>query len=231
MRILLTLLILLMFVPVYSADNALTTFNDFQDMVRQLTRLTGTNRIPDTTLDVICSNALLWTSVDIGGVEIQERLVTVAGTDFYGMPDTLVRFTAVTLLTEDGETHGLKHWYPQYFKERFNLPKLSAAAESKNDIPVAYNYGADSIQIMPKPVKVDTIYYKAYVEHPAIAAGGTISMDRGFADAALFDACGRTLMAAAMFDEAERFFLRYEKKKAQLLIFNQRPQDLSQVKQ
>ena len=230
MRIILIVFLLLISISVYSADNALTAFNSFQDMVRQMTRLSDTVIMPDSTLDVICSNALLWTSVDIGGVEIQGRILTVAGTPFYPIPDTVVRFTSVTLLTEDGETQGLKHWYPQYFNEKFELPALG---DSDDDaaFPVAYNYGADSIQLLPTPVKVDTIYYRAYVEHPVIAAGGTISMDRAFADAALFEACNRALMAVAMFDRADKFLVRYELKKKQLLIFNQRPQDLSQLRQ
>ena len=198
-KLILAIIIVLMAGIVAFVDSSLTNFDDFAVMVRHKTRISNKSVMPDSTLWDLCSESLIWTSVDAGGLEVTHRIQTVAQTVFYVLPDSLTSINRVTMLTSDGETKSLKQWYPEFF-DYFNLPTIAGGDGDKS--PIAYDYWSDTIQMMPEPVRVDTIYIKAWVEHPptdTAVANDTIRLRPGYAMAALDYACYEVLKAVSQF--------------------------------
>lgn len=224
--ILTTLLILIMLVPIWP-DSSLSNFDDFAVMVRHKTRLKSQSNLPDSTLWDLCSESLIWTSVDAGGIEVTHRFETAANDAFYVLPDSLTSINRVTVITEDGETKSMKQWYPEFF-DYFQLPALSS--DSKDQSPVAYDYWSDTIQIMPQPVRTDTIKVKCFVEHPnADTADATdnILLRPGYALAALDYACHEALKSVGNYEEAAHWLASYEQKKKSLQARYARRMDVS----
>lgn len=205
-------------------DSSLGDFDDFNVMVRHKTRLKSQSNLADSVLRDLCSESLIWTSVDIGGLEVTHRFVTADGVAFYLLPDSLTTINRVTVITEDGETKSMKQWYPEFF-DYFNLPALSTG--DKEQTPVAYDYWSDTIQIMPQPVRVDTVYIKAFAEHPNTVATDDILLRPGYAMAALDYACYEALRSVGNYEQASQWLASYEKKKVALQIRYARRMDIS----
>lgn len=215
------LLLILLFVSSAYAGRTIDSVGPMMDQVRQITMLESTTLLPDSTLRGCCLRALKWTSTDIGGVERQYRFLTVAGQAFYAIPDSTTEVVFVTMRTQEGLTKSLKAWYPQFFED-LGVIEGDPFSPTENDIPLAYNYWSDSLQLLPAPVREDTVIIKIYVEHKTMvnsAAADTMRigfMSDAYAQAALYYACFEALVSVKNFNEANVFMGYYDKKKADL---------------
>jgi len=215
-KILILIMLWLICLPVFGAS-ALENFDAFCDRARQLTNVTSTELIADTVVYRLCSDAIVYTSADIGGLETQYKINTVADQAFYSIADSIVSINRVTVLTADGETKSLRLWYPQYF-DYWDMPTMAQGDEA--DVPIAYDFWADTLQVMPIPQRVDSIYLKAYVEHRTLSTdddSDDIAIRPAFAKAALDLACSDICMKVGLFEKADKFLARYEIKKKALL--------------
>jgi len=242
MRILFALLLMLSTVQ---AATVIDTLGKFKEQVRQFTGVESTELLPDTTLTDWCYLAIVNTSTEIGGVEAQYRVLTVAEQKFYSLPDTIVAVLATSLISTEGGTYVIRAGYPQYF-DRFSLPRIGVADDAinvdDNSVPLEYHYWADTLQLLPAPIRdSDTLVLKCFIEHPSMTIGGagdTTASGANNADtntiaftysdyttAALFLATAYTLYSIDEFDRGDRYFALYEKKKASLIQQYQRRLD------
>ncbi len=193
-------------------SSVFTSLVTFGHEVRQMTSVSSTSLLPDSTLIDITNTALVWTSIDVGGVELQHTITTVDGTRFYAIPDTVTEVLFASVLAGDGSTRSIRAWYPQFF-DALELPSLNAG---EDQAPSAYNYWADTIQLMPTPVQIDEIVLKCYVEHPELDSSGTISFGPGYTEAALFYASYRVSFGLERYDAAAFFLNGYTERKTAL---------------
>ena len=221
MKKLLLVLLVLLFISSAYAGRTIDSVGPMMDQVRQLTMLESTTFLPDSTLRGCCLRALKWTSIDIGGVERQYRFLTVSGTAFYAIPDSITEVVFVTLRTQEGVTKSLKAWYPQFFED-LGVIEGDPYSSTENDIPLVYNYWSDSLQLMPAPVREDTVILKVYVEHKTMLNSSTADTMRigfssdAYTQAALYYAGFEALVATDNLDKAAIFIQFYDKKKADL---------------
>ena len=211
----LLVVLLLLFPYAVNGGDLITTVDEMGERVRDLTRISSQAILPDSDLYDFCGQALLWTSVDIGGVETIVRITTVATDPYYALPDTLVDVLFAYVNTKDAETRAIKAWYPQYFDE-LNLPAF--VGTDKEQIPLAYNYWQDTLQLLPVPLRADdTVVFKCFVEHEtAETSGAIIYLRPAYTEAALFYACHLSTVSVGMFAESEKFFALYERLKVGL---------------
>ena len=211
----LLVVLLLLFPYAASGGDLITTVGEMGERVRDLTRISSQATLPDSDLYDFCGQSLLWTSIDVGGVEANFFVTTVASTPYYNLPDTIVDILFAYVNTSDAETRAIKAWYPQYFDE-LNLPAFTGT--DKEQIPLAYNYWSDTLQLLPVPLRADdTVVIKCLVEHPtAEASGSTIIMRPAYTEAALFYTCHLSCVSVGMWAESEKFFAMYERLKVGL---------------
>ena len=208
--------------------------DDFQDYVRQITGLESTALMPDTTLNAIIQEAVLWTSVECGGVEAQYRILTVAGQAWYDVPDSVTEILYATLLSKDRETYSVKAYYPQWFGDTESPSSLGdeASDETEDDFPFGYNYWADTLQLFPIPNRVDTLVLKCYIEHPIFqgtdSTNDTLQFKPPYTSAAIDLAASEALYAVEMFDKSALWFAKYERKRNALRGIYQRKFDIIQ---
>jgi hypothetical protein len=196
---------------------------------RQLIGVESTTLLPDTTLRGCVLRSLVWTSTDIGGVESQYRFVTVALQAFYAIPDSTTEVLGATVRTEGGQTRSLKAWYPQFFED-LDIGDPDEWTASSDNIPFAYHYWDDTLQLLPHAVRDnDTIILFTYVEHKTLTnESDTDSMaisfsGSGYTQAALYYACAEAAMSIGRGQLSQTFMAGYEKKKAELFrVYNRR---------
>lgn len=211
------------------AASPIATQADFTEAVRKELNLGSTNLLPDTTLNEISERAVVWVSADVGGVEAQFRILTVAGTAFYGVPDSIVAILHATMRSDEDGTRTIKAWYPQYLDELGvdpSLPVAMTGTSNDDEVPSAYQWWADTLQLMPAPVDAgDTIIIKCYVEHPILdtlkdtpdATDDVVFTYPAYTEAAIDYACYKTLRMLGRLEEATLYFAAYEKQR-QVLI-------------
>lgn len=196
------------------------TIQSFSQAVRQKTRLFSTNLLPDTTLYRVCRDAIITTSIEVGGIEVQHRFNTAANDPWYSIPDSVVNVLFASVHGSGGAVYPLKAWYPQ-FMDVFNLEELTDAGE--NQTPVAYNFWAGNVELIPTPKRIDTIYLKCFVEHPYIdptdtsTTNDTIRLKSGYTLAALELACANACVNVQLWDEATKFMELYARRKNELV--------------
>ncbi len=198
-----------------SAGIVVDSIGSMKAEIRYMTHITSTSLLPDSTLHSFCDRALLWTSVDVGGVELQYKFTLTAEQAFYAIPDSITEVLFATYISGN-VTKSIKAWYPQFFEDQFTLSEIDVTASSEDDIPVAYNYWADTIQLIPAPQKADSVYLKCFVEHSDLADTGSILLKPAYTEAAVLYACHLAFISVAQFEEAALFLTLYEKKKASL---------------
>ena len=201
----------LIFLPVLASGGVL--FADFQELkegVRQQIRIHSTAVVPDSEMTDFCNRALLWVSTDIGGIESRFQVNTAIDSPFYAMPDTIVEILHATLIS-DLTTKSIKAMWPQYYEELDNPTALSTEAGSADDVPLAYIYWNDTLQLIPIPVKVDSIYFYVMVEHPVLTDTMTIRMESPYSEAALWYACRIILESMSLATLAAVYERTYDK--------------------
>ncbi len=230
--ILLAVLVLVCAVGTTNADAVYSTDTALSNIVAQTCDVDTLGQcIARITLFNYVWQSLLWTSVDIGGVEAQYKITTIADSAWYVLPDTIVRILHVSMITNDNETRSVKAIYPVYYEDVGGTVTRSMGV-SAEDLPIGYNYWADTLQLMPVPSRDDdTLILKCFVEHPyTIGSGfGTIHLKPAYTEAAFYYACHLTLRAMGRDAEADKYYALYEKTRDRLRAryqrqFNQMPE-------
>ena len=211
------LLIVILFLPSLAyGDAVFATFKIFKEGIKQQLRIHSTAMVPDSELTDWANLALVWTSVDIGGVESRVRIQTVIGQPFYELPDTLVEILSQTNISLE-VTKSLRAIPPQFSEEMGIGVELVTGESNKHATPIGFSYWNDTLQVFPIPIKVDTLYFYCYVEHPALSADGdAIVLRPAFTQAAIWYACESIFSSLAMTDEATIYEKKYDKAKIAL---------------
>lgn len=212
------------------ASTLYPTLNAFAGAVRNQIQLYSNSVLPDTVVRQLSRSSIISVSTDIGGVERRVKITTVNGTAFYTLPDSIVSIVSATLISGT-LTQSIKAWYPQFFEDYFNMKQLGGATLTGNDpdaTPKAYYYWADTLQLLPIPVKTDSVYLNCYIRHSPMvtAADSLMRLKSGFEEAAIYLACHKVLLALKMYEEAAHYWGYYEKKAAQLANKYKRDMDV-----
>ncbi|MCK5612803.1 hypothetical protein KAR91_63610, partial [Candidatus Pacearchaeota archaeon] len=203
-------LFILLFPMIVSADPAITTFDQFKTAVRRTVDNESAVLIPDTSLTQDANAALVWTSIDVGGIQAQYRIVTVANQAFYAIPDTISEILTVSFISSDGGTHSVRSWPPEIYEDIIptGSPTL-LSGEDEKAIPIAFNYWADTLQLMPRPVHDDdSVILKCHVEYTVDSS--TLQLKAGYIEAAKFYCAYLTSIDLRLFEEATFFLAQYE---------------------
>ena len=211
------LLIVILFLPsLVSAASVMDSLLDFKINVRQQLRIHSTATLPDSEITDWSNLAILWTSVDIGGVESRIRILTVVGQPFYELPDTLVEILSQTNISLE-VTKSLRAIPPQFAEEMGISTELVTGESNKHATPIGFSYWNDTLQVFPIPIKVDTLYFYCYVEHKFLYHDTVdIQMRPAFVQAALWYACQSIFESMGMVAEAAIYEKKYDKAKIAL---------------
>lgn len=197
------------------AGIVIDTVGGLNEQVRQEVSIEDLSMLPESTLTLFSKRAILWTSVDVGGVELQHHFTLVAGQAFYAIPDSITEVLHASYLSGN-ITKSIKAWYPQFAEDAFDVTGISTDATDEDQIPVVYNYWADTIQLIPAPQQGDSVYLKCFVEHPDAAVGDSICLKPAYTEAAIDYACYLALRSVKMYEDAAIFKAAYDEKKAAL---------------
>jgi hypothetical protein len=198
------------------ADATITTRLMFKENIRQQVHIYLTSNVPDSEMNDFANRALLWTSVDVGGVESRVRLLTVAGKANYVFPDTVVEVLAQIQFSGDVAKQ-LKATYPQFREDLLRPTELTELSTDPNAVATDFIYWDDTLILAAVPVKVDTIYFLCYVEHPSLSSDTmAIRMRPAFTEAAVSWACYLILSSLEEFQDAAIYKGKYDYQKAVL---------------
>lgn len=205
-------LILVFMLPTFAfADTKIDSLGEFKQQVRQSKRLESTVSLPDTAFTDFVNRSLLRTSIDWGGVESRIRIQTVANQGHYQLPDTLVEILAQSTISIK-LTHQLKQTLPQHLEDLGITTGLTPASTDPEAIALGFSYWNDTLQLFPIPVKVDTLWFYAFVEAEVLSAAlDTIPMRSGFIEVAVYYCCMLILESFSMYEEAAYYEAKYEK--------------------
>ena len=224
MKLLRSVVVLLFLAGLVDAAPVITTLGQFNTRVRERVRVQSTVMITDSTVRYASREAILWTSVTVGGVESNYRFVTVANDPYYPLPDTVVRVLYSSIQGAGGSSFPLKAWAPQYY-DIFDLDKLTDASEIQ--VPLAFIHWDDTLQLLPVPKRADTVLLRCFVEHQSISNDtNTIRLRSGYTEAALEWACSIVFGEIQLWDEAAKCRERFSQMKADLEAVYSRRFDL-----
>ena len=224
MKRLILIMVVLGGCSVARAGSPVSTLESMKAMVRILAQLESASMITDTSLGHLCGLALTQVSTEIGGVEAQYRFVMAKDSMYYILPDTVVRVISGQLHLTDGSVTDLRQFPPQYYNAVFDLSKLGGTSE--DDVPLAFVYWADTIQLMPAPQRTDadTIVLRCYVEHPYLTNDSmSLRLPGGCVNAALQLAVHLALRSVRAFEEAATWKADYDQSKTELQQVYARP--------
>lgn len=229
-------LVVLLMCCIGSVVKAQPPYQDGLSLVSQVRQMTGafsTSLLPDSTLKDIVSEAVVWTSTDVGGWEHTLTFIPIDNKRFYSLDslftargDTAPDGTAWKIneilfagfLDAEGNTRSLKAWYPQFFEE-LNLPGIYETGPG-NDMPYAHQWWGDSLQIMEAGSTEDTMFFKCYMTHMDVTYDSsytdTLKLKADYTLAALDYACHRALMKIHEYERSAAYLALYEKKKMAL---------------
>lgn len=224
MRYVLTILLLLIIVAPTRASTDIDTLGDFMQEVRWELDYRSNDVLPDSALIGLAKRAIIWTSTDIGGVEATYRVITDTLQQFYALPDSIVEILFATLL-RGKITYSIKAFTPAYFEDYFEITDLQQDDELA--VPQAYNYWADTIQFLPIPIRVDSIYLKCYIEHPYVdSKDDSIQLRPAYIEAAIAYCCHLSYRRWKRWDEAALYLVAYEALRLKLINKYKRPMEL-----
>ncbi len=205
-------ILIFMMLPAFTyADTKIDSLGEFKQQVRQSKRLESTVALPDTAFTDFVNRSLLRTSVDWGGVETRIRIQTVANQGHYQLPDTLVEILGQSTISIK-LTHQLKQTFPQYIEDLGIATSLPPSSTDEKAIAIGFSYWNDTLQLFPIPVKVDTLWFYAFVEAEVLSASGdTIPMRSAFIEVAVYYCCKLISESFGMFEDAAYYEALYEK--------------------
>lgn len=195
----------------------ITTVTMFWRDVRYELNINANAMLPDTVLAALSGRAIVWTSSDIGGVQMGFWLATVDEQALYAIPDSVTEVIATTAIKEN-ITRDIRGGYPPLFDATY--PKLGGGweAPSPSAVPIAYSVWDDSVQLFPIPRQNDdSIYFKCHIEHPVCTAGATtILLKSAYVEAAIDYTCYLVYKRLQMYDIATYYQSEYGRKKQDL---------------
>ncbi len=206
------LILVFLMLPVFAfGDTKIDSLGEFKQMVRQSRRLENLVVLPDTAFTDFVNRSLLRTSVDWGGVETRIRILTVKNQGHYQLPDTLVEILAQSTISIK-LTHQLKQILPQHLEDLDIATGIPSQSKDPEAIALGFSYWNDTLQLFPIPVKVDTLWFYAFVEAEVLeAALDTIPMRSAFIEVAVYYCCMLILESFSMYEEAAIYEAKYEK--------------------
>lgn len=206
-KIVFLILILLGFSLQVRAGTNIDSLYDFKRSVRMELNIADNSMIPDSFLIDICQRALLWTSTDCGGIEYTFTVTTVADQAFYAIPDSVVEILYATIVSNK-YTKSIKSWPPSFSEEAFG--SSLGEEEGEDQTPAAYNWWADSIQLIPVPIQVDTVYLKSFIEHSVVSADGDdVQLKSPYIEAAVAYACHLAYRRLQEYENAAGYLAMY----------------------
>jgi hypothetical protein len=147
-----------------SAGTDINTAGQFMSRLRLKTNIYDTVLAPDSVLLRLTQEACLTVSTEVGGYQKTFKVNTADGQSFYALQDSLVEVISAVVIS-DRNTKSIKAFYPQFWEDAGNAIDLGAES---GETPGGYIVWADSVQLLPAPVQVDSIYFKCFYEHPLI---------------------------------------------------------------
>jgi hypothetical protein len=148
------------------AAGDINTAAKFRARLRLKANVYDTVLAPDSVLIRLTQEACLTVSTEVGGYEKQFRVITAAGQAFYALQDSVVEVVSAVVVS-NGLTKSIKAFYPQFWEDAGNADNLGTESGSEAS-PGGYIIWDDSVEMLPVPVQVDTIYFKCFYEHPLI---------------------------------------------------------------
>ena len=219
-KLLIIFVFIVMVGPVFASTD-IDTLGDFMQEVRWELRYRSNDALPDSALIGLSKRAIVWTSIDIGGVEATYLVVTDTLQRFYIMPDSITEILFATVLNENA-TYSIKSFVPAYFEDIYQMKVLEG--EGDDQTPKAYNYWADTVQLLPTPNGVDSIYFKCYIEHPLVdSKDDSIQLRPGFIEAAIAYTCHLVYKRWRQFDIAALYLGDYDALRAKLIEKYKKP--------
>lgn len=211
MKWIVAMLAFLMWPVICLADASMDSLLAFKENVRQSQRMESTVDLPDSVLTDFCNRAFLRTSVDWGGVESRIRILTVKNQGHYQLPDTLVEILAQSTISIK-LTHQLKQILPQHLEDLEIATGIPSKSTDPEAIAMGFSYFDDTLQLFPIPVKVDTLWFYAFVEHPSLADDTMrIRLRPAFTDVAVYFCCMLVLESFGRYQDAAYYEAKYEK--------------------
>lgn len=215
MRYFLVILFACILVSPVAASTDIDTLGDFMQEVRWELDYMSNDILPDSALIGLAKRAIVWTSIDIGGVEATYRVITDTLQQFYAMPDSIVEILFATLLNGN-VVHSMKVFDPAYFEDVFEITSLMQ--DDDLAVPQAYNYWADTVQFLPTPIKADTVYFKCYIEHPYVdSKDDSIQLRPAYIEAAIAYCCYLSYKRWERFEVAALYMATYEALRLKLI--------------
>lgn len=215
-RVLLAILFLVLIASPVGATSDVDTVSNLMQEVRWIVHCSNDDMLPDSVLIGFAQRALVWTSADIGGIEAIFLIETVAGTEFYAFPDTVTEILYGTFI-DSNRTHSIKSFTPSFYEDAYDR-QTTLDTGTGDQQPRAYNLWADSIQLMPSPIKVDSLWFKCFVEHPACSlATAPIILRSPYVEAAIEYTCMLVYKRWQEFDKAAYFQASYNAMKVNLV--------------
>ena len=214
--VLLAILFLVLMVSPVSAESGIDTVSNFMQNVRWVVHCDNDNMLPDSVLLGFSARALHWVSTDIGGIEAIFLIESVVGTEFYAFPDTVTEILYGTFI-DSNRTRSIKSFTPSFYEDAYDRQTTLDTGRG-DQTPRAYNLWADSLQLIPSPIKVDSFYFKCFIEHPLVdAATDTIRLRSPYVEAAIEYCCMLVYKRWEQFDKVAYYQASYDAMKVKLV--------------
>lgn len=193
----------------------ITTVTMFWRDVRYELNINANAMLPDTVLAALSSRAIVWTSSDIGGVQMGFWLATVDEQVIYAVPDSVTEIVSATMI-KDLKTRDIRGGYPPFYEATYGMNFYEAASETS--VPLSYSLWDDSVQLFPIPIQDDdSIYFKCHIEHPVCTAGATtILLKSAYIEAAIDYTCFLVYKRLQEYDISNEYEEDYKEKKKDL---------------
>lgn len=193
------------------ADAVMTTRLILKENIKQQAGFSGSSAaLPDSLFNDFVNRALVWTSIDCGGVQSRVRVITTANQAFYALPDTVVEVLAQFIKTGD-VSKSIKAIYPQFAEEMGFPTSLTDFSTDEDVVPTGWSFWDDTLTLWAVPEKVDTIWFYCHVEHPALSADSmAIRLKPAYTEAALYYCCQLIMESMEEWEDAKNFAIRYE---------------------
>jgi len=210
-RAILVLFILLVLpISVRASSDEISTVGKFKTHMRYELSNTSSAQLPDSLMSAIARRAIRFVSENIGGVPATIMMHTDTDQAFFAIHDSVTYLKWATIISGD-RVRSIKSWYPPLYVDKWpGQDQLVGVDEEQT--PKAMHKWGDTLQLMPAPSKIDSIYLKCYVKHP-IPVGDTSRIffeTTEYTEAAVWYACKLACEHLKLWDEAAYWRSEYQ---------------------
>ncbi|MFA5382354.1 MAG: hypothetical protein WC356_04250 [Candidatus Micrarchaeia archaeon] len=199
--------------PVWAGTD-INTAGQFMARLRLKTNIYDTVLAPDSVLLRLTQEACLTVSTEVGGYQKTFRVNTVAGQAFYALQDSLVEVISAVVLS-GGNTKSIKAFYPQFWEDAGNTIELGGES---GETPGGYIVWNDSVQLLPAPIQVDSIYFKCFYEHPLIdSSADSVYLKAAYTLLAVIYGQHLVYEFAKDYEQSDKLLTKYEEKAKKLV--------------